>query len=264
MENINYDENKETENRKLEIVLNEENNNLRIGDMAPSFTANTTMGQINLNDYYGKWVILFSHPGDFTPVCTTEFIAFSKMNSEFEKRNAQLLGLSIDSNPSHLAWLQNIQSMTGIKVPFPLISDLDMKISRKYGMIAPNVSSTNTVRNVFFIDPSQKVRAILQYPMTNGRNIPEILRLLDALQMTDQNNVVTPANWLPGQPALNPAPKTYSELLNNINNSKELNCVEWYLCFDREFYQAPPFMPFAQNKMNTNQNQDFFQNNYRL
>lgn len=168
--------------------------------------------------------------GDFTPVCTTEFISFAKYFPEFEKRNTKLIGLSIDSNPSHLAWVFNIARMTGIQIPFPVIADLDMKISRLYGML-PDTSTTQTVRSVFIIDPEQKIRAILHYPKTNGRNIPEILRLLDALLISDKDNVATPAGWMPGQPVIVPPPKTYDELLERINNSAGYNCLDWYLCY---------------------------------
>ena len=141
-----------------------------IGMKAPDFEATTTFGKIKLSDYKGKWVVLFSHPGDFTPVCTTEFIAFSEANPKFEEMNAQLLGLSIDSNPSHLAWVNNIFENTGIEVPFPVIADRVGDIARLYGMVAPNVSNQETVRNVYIIDPNQVIRAILIYPLTNGRS----------------------------------------------------------------------------------------------
>lgn len=153
-----------------------ENNCIRIGMKAPDFSAATTFGPIKLSDYQGKWVVLFSHPGDFTPVCTTEFLAFSKAQPQFEARGAQLLGLSIDSNPSHLAWVYAIYVATGVQVPFPIIADRTGEIARLYGMMAPDVSRQETVRNVFFIDPEQTIRAILVYPLTNGRSIPEILR----------------------------------------------------------------------------------------
>lgn len=203
---------------------------------APNFIANTTMGPVKMSDYEGKWVVFFSHPGDFTPVCTTEFVAFSQANQEFLNRNAQLLGLSIDSNPSHLAWVHSIYNATGITVPFPLIADRMGEIARLYGMIAPDVSTQETVRNVYFIDPEQKIRAILVYPLTNGRSIPEILRLLTALQTTDTYNVVTPANWQPGQPTMIRAPKTYTGLVNREANSQQegLQCEDWYWCYNQQ------------------------------
>lgn len=171
------------------------NGNVRIGMQAPDFDADTTYGKIALSDYRGKWVVLFSHPGDFTPVCTTEMIAFSRANQEFETRNACLLGLSVDSNPSHLAWMYDIYLRTGVKIPFPIIADRNGAIARKYGMISSDVSNTETVRNVYIIDPEGIIRLILIYPMNVGRCIPEILRALEALQVAAQCKGATPANW---------------------------------------------------------------------
>ena len=171
------------------------NGNVKIGQQAPEFTAITTFGEISLKDYKGKWLILFSHPGDFTPVCTTEMIAFSRANQEFETRNACLLGLSVDSNPSHLAWMYDIYLRTGVKIPFPIIADRNGAIARKYGMISSDVSNTETVRNVYIIDPEGIIRLILIYPMNVGRCIPEILRALEALQVAAQCKGATPANW---------------------------------------------------------------------
>jgi len=198
---------------------------------APDFTAQTTLGNMKFSDLAGKWIVFFSHPGDFTPVCTTEIIAFAQMAPYFAKRNVMLLGLSIDSNPSHLAWIYNIYRQTGITVPFPVIADRDGSIARLYGMIAKDVSETETVRTVFIIDDKQIIRAMLYYPITNGRNIPEILRLIDALQTTDRENVATPVNWCPGQPVIVPGPKTYSELMERIKCPKGLQCMDWYLCY---------------------------------
>lgn len=213
-------------------------NHLNIGMKAPDFTAITTFGPIKMSDYKGKWVILFSHPGDFTPVCTTEFVAFSNAQPLFAEKNTQLIGLSIDSNPSHLAWTYAIYLTTGIQIPFPVIADRMGDIASLYGMLAPDASKQETVRNVFFIDPNQIIRAILIYPLTNGRSIPEILRLLTALQTTDRDHVVTPANWQPGQPALVPPPKTYDELLARQNDpaAQNLNCEDWFWCYK----QLPP------------------------
>ena len=203
-----------------------------LGEKAPNFKANTTCGPIELSDYTGKWVVLFSHPGDFTPVCTTEFIAFTNLAPEFDKRNTKLIGLSVDSNASHLAWVYNILQMTGVTIPFPIIEDRDMKIAKKYGMISESVSNISTVRTVFIIDDKQILRTILYYPLTTGRNIPEILRIVEALQTADKCKVVTPANWLPGTPVLLPPPKTYKELLERVNNcNKEYKCLDWYICF---------------------------------
>lgn len=205
---------------------------LSIGMQAPDFAAVTTFGTVKMSDFKGKWVVFFSHPGDFTPVCTTEFIAFSEAQQQFADRNTQLLGLSIDSNPSHLAWVYAIYLTTGVQVPFPVVADRMGDIARMYGMIAPDVSKQETVRNVFIIDPDQKIRAILIYPLTNGRSIPEILRLVTALQTSDQYHVVTPANWQPGQPVLVPPPQTYDALISRQNNpqSEGLTCRDWFLC----------------------------------
>ncbi len=180
----------------------------RVGEMAPSFEAVTTHGTLRLEDFKGSWLVLFSHPADFTPVCTTEFIAFSQAYPEFQKRGAELLGLSVDSVSSHIAWARNIQEKTGVKVPFPIIADLSKEVSIKYGMIHPGESKTETIRCVFIIDPDQVIRAILYYPLTTGRNISEILRIIDALQTTDKYGVATPANWQPGEKVIVPAPTT--------------------------------------------------------
>ncbi|MDD1673898.1 MAG: peroxiredoxin, partial [Methanomicrobiales archaeon] len=180
-----------------------------IGDLAPNFEAVTTHGKIKLSDYRSKkWVVLFSHPADFTPVCTTEFIAFSSAHDEFVKLNVQLLGLSIDSVHSHLAWVNNIKEKMGVKIPFPVIADLEMQVAKKYGMIHPGSSGTATVRAVFFIDDKGVLRAMVYYPLTNGRFIPEIIRLVKALQTTDKYGVATPANWQPGEKVVVPAPGT--------------------------------------------------------
>ncbi len=203
-----------------------------LGSKAPNFKTNTTFGPIKLSDYTGKWVVLFSHPGDFTPVCTTEFLAFAKYNDEFIKRNVQLIGLSVDSNSSHLAWVYNIFKLTGVEIPFPVIEDRDMKIANLYGMISEPMSATSTIRSVFIIDDKQILRTILYYPLTTGRNIPEILRIIEALQTSDRDNVATPANWLPGMPVILPYPKTYKELKAKIKDSNYDNsCLDWYLCF---------------------------------
>lgn len=215
-----------------EIMMN---GNVKIGEFAPEFEAVTTMGNIKLSDYKGKWVVLFSHPGDFTPVCTTEFIAFSKANTYFEKLNTCLIGLSIDSNASHLAWLYDIYLKTGIIVPFPVIADRSGEIARKYGMISNNISSTQTVRNVFIIDDKGIVRVVLVYPMNVGRCIPEILRIIEALQMSDRENASAPANWIPGQPVIVPSPNTFKELQERVESIKnDKNGINWYLSFKSE------------------------------
>lgn len=208
------------------------NGNVKIGQPAPNFNAITTMGNISLENYKDKWVVLFSHPGDFTPVCTTEMIAFSKANSYFERLNTCLIGLSIDSNPSHLAWMYDIYCKTGIVIPFPIIADRSGEIARKYGMIASNISNTSTVRNVFIIDDKQIVRAILVYPMNIGRNIPEILRIVRSLQVSDENDKMAPANWMPCEPMIMPMPQTFSDLQSRIKQiEQEKNGMSWYLSF---------------------------------
>ena len=212
-----------------EIMMN---GNVKIGMYAPEFEADTTMGKINLNQYKGKWIILFSHPGDFTPVCTTEIIAFSKANTYFEKLNTCLIGLSVDSNSSHLAWVYDIYCKTGVRVPFPIIADRNGSIARKYGMISNDVSTTETVRNVFIIDDKGVVRTILVYPMNIGRCIPEILRIVEALQTADNNNASTPVNWVPCEPIIIPAPKTFAQLEErNKQIQKDRNGMSWYLSF---------------------------------
>lgn len=208
------------------------NGNVKIGMAAPDFTANTTMGEISLKDYKGKWIILFSHPGDFTPVCTTEIIAFAKANTYFENMNAKLIGLSIDSNPSHLAWLYEIYQKTGIVIPYPIIADRNEEIARKYGMIASDVSTTQTVRNVFIIDDKGIIRLILVYPMNIGRNISEILRALNALQVSDENTLMAPANWVPCDPMIVPMPQTFDTLQERVAQEQaEKNGMSWYLSF---------------------------------
>ena len=208
------------------------NGTVKIGQHAPDFTAETTYGSVCLDDYKGKWLVLFSHPGDFTPVCTTEMIAFAQANHYFEKSNTSLLGLSIDSNPSHLAWMHDIYCMTRIVLPFPIIADRNGNIARKYGMISNDVSSTETVRNVFIIDNKGIVRTILVYPMNIGRFIPEVLRIIQALQASDCNNSPTPANWVPGQAVIQPIPRTYPLLQERLNHiEKNRNGMNWYLAF---------------------------------
>ena len=208
------------------------NGNVKIGQKAPEFDAITSFGPKSLNDYKGKWIVLFSHPGDFTPVCTTEMIAFARAYTYFQKLNTELLGLSIDSNPSHLAWIYDIYCRTGIELPFPIIADRSGQIARKYGMISNDVSTTETVRNVFIIDDKGIVRTIFVYPLNVGRFIPEIIRTVQALQMADCSKGSTAANWMPGQPVIVPAPKTFNELLERQNYINEnQNGISWYLSF---------------------------------
>lgn len=200
-----------------------------IGEPAPDFQALTTQGMVKLSDFKGKWVVIFSHPADFTPVCTTEFIAFSQVADELAKMNVQLMGLSIDSVHSHLAWVRNVKEKMGVEIPFPIIADLDMNVAKKYGMIHPGQSSTATIRTVFFIDDKGIMRAMIYYPLSNGRYIPEIIRLIKALQTTDKHGVATPANWQPGDKVVVPAPKDQKEM--NTRLSEGYECKDWYLCF---------------------------------
>ena len=208
------------------------NGNVKIGQRAPEFEANTTMGKVSLNDYAGKWLILFSHPGDFTPVCTTEMIAFTKAHTYFKQLNTELLGLSVDSNSSHLAWVYDIYCRTGIKISFPIIADRNGEIARRYGMISNDISNTETVRNVYIIDDKGIIRTILIYPMNVGRFIPEIIRLVQALQMADCAQGSTAANWIPNQPIIVSPPKTYEELVERVSEiENNRNGISWYLSF---------------------------------
>jgi peroxiredoxin (alkyl hydroperoxide reductase subunit C) len=201
----------------------------RIGEPAPAFEAATTHGVLKLDDFKGSWLVLFSHPADFTPVCTTEFIAFAEIYPELQKRGVELLGLSVDSTSSHIAWVRNVEEKTGVKIPFPIIADLNKEVSMAYGMIHPGQSKTETVRCVFIIDPNQIIRTILYYPLTTGRNMQEILRIIDALQTTDEHKVATPANWKPGDMVVVPPPST-QEMAEERVKQKEYECVDWYLC----------------------------------
>lgn len=200
-----------------------------IGEPAPEFSAETTQGPVKLSDYRGSWVVLFSHPADFTPVCTTEFMAFSKIAPELEAMNVRLIGLSIDSVHSHLAWVHNIREKMGVTVTFPIIADLTMRIAKSYGMIHEGQSSTAAIRAVFFIDPEGILRAMIYYPLSNGRYMPEIVRLIRALQTTDKYGVATPANWQPGDKVVVSAPKTAEEMEKRLQQGYE--CKDWYLCF---------------------------------
>jgi len=198
----------------------------RIGELAPDFTAKTTHGPRSLEDYRGKWLVLFSHPADFTPVCTTEFIAFARNYDRFRTLNCELLGLSVDSNYAHIAWIRNIKEKFGVDVPFPVIEDLSMKVAHDYGMIQPGASDTSTVRATFFIDPEAKIRALVYYPMTNGRSVEEFLRLLEALQTSDAHAVSTPEGWKPGEKVIVPTPATTTDADARIKAGYET--ADWY------------------------------------
>lgn len=200
----------------------------RLNEAAPNFQVKTTHGTRELSDYSGKWLILFSHPADFTPVCTTEFIAFAKAHPEFKKLNCELLGLSIDSTFSHLAWVRNIEEKFGVSIPFPIIEDLSMTVAHAYGMIMPGASDTSAVRTTFVIDPEGILRAMVYYPMSNGRSIAEFLRLLQALQLSDAHNVATPEGWQPGDQVIVPPPSTVEAVETRLKENHD--CVDWYFC----------------------------------
>lgn len=195
---------------------------------APDFEAKTTHGVKKLSDYRGKWLVLFSHPADFTPVCTTEFMAFAKRHGEFQALNCDLLGLSIDSLFSHIAWTGNIKEKFGVEIPFPIIEDLSMKVANAYGMIQPGEADTSAVRATFVIDPEGVLRAMVYYPMSNGRSIDEFLRLVKALQTSDQHGVATPENWQPGDKVIVPPPVSSSAAEARVNEGYE--CTDWYFC----------------------------------
>jgi len=211
-----------------EEIEEEKKGFLRLGEVVPDFEAVTTHGKIKLSDFKGKWVILFSHPADFTPVCTTEFVAFAKIHEELVKRNVKLIGLSIDSVYSHIAWVRRIKEKLGVEIPFPVIADLDMKVANLFGMIHPGMSSTAAVRTVFFIDPEMKLRAMIYYPLNVGRNMNEILRVIDALQTADKYKVALPANWRPGDAVIVPPPGTQEDAEKRLQEGYE--CIDWFLC----------------------------------
>ena len=224
-----------------EIKLNENTERMpMIGDPAPEFRAMTTMGKVNFpQDYKGSWVVLFSHPADFTPVCTTEFIGFSKMAEEFAALNTKLIGLSIESLHSHLAWSRSIENIDldgngPVKVKFPIIADISMEVAKKYGMLQ-TVAKTQTIRAVFIVDPEGYIRTILYYPMSTGRNLPEIKRIIVALQKHDEDNVSTPANWQPGDNVIIGAPLTLEEAEARMaDESEDLVKYDWYLTMKKD------------------------------
>ncbi len=209
----------------------------RIGDKAPEFKAITTQGEINFPaDYKDKWVILFSHPADFTPVCTSEFMTFARRENEFEALNCKLVGLSIDGLYSHIAWLRTIKEkieykgMKNIEVNFPLIEDITMEIAKKYGMIQPGESSTKAVRAVFFIDPKAMIRAIIYYPLSLGRNFDELKRALIAMQTADKYSIATPADWQPGDDVIVPTAGSCGVAKYRMENKEEMTCYDWFFC----------------------------------
>lgn len=201
----------------------------RIGDKAPDFETVTTEGPIKFHDWKkDKWAILFSHPADFTPVCSTELTEFARRNKEFDQRNTKLIGLSIDSIHSHLAWRENLKQILDVEINYPIIADLDTKVAQKYGLLHPNESQTATVRAVFVIDPKHTVRAIIYYPLNVGRNIDEVVRLLDALQTTDKHSVAAPVNWKPGDKVIVPPPKSVADVEERAKH-KEYERLDFYL-----------------------------------
>ncbi|MGD9580384.1 MAG: peroxiredoxin [Vampirovibrionia bacterium] len=211
-----------------------------IGEKAPSFEADTTQGKIHFpQDFQGKWVILFSHPADFTPVCTTEFMTFATMEKEFEELNCKLIGLSIDSHYSHIAWLRTIRErieykgMKNVEVRFPVIADLKMDVAKKFGMVQPGESDVSAVRAVFFIDPETKVRALMYYPLSLGRNFQEIKRALIAMQVADEHQVATPADWQPGDDVIVPPPGSCGVAEDRVNTADQegIKCLDWFMCF---------------------------------
>ena len=211
-----------------------------IGEAAPAFKAATTQGPISFpEDYKGKWVILFSHPADFTPVCTTEFMTFASMEKEFDALNCKLIGLSIDSHYSHIAWLRTIKEkivykgMKNVEVNFPVIADLKMDVARKFGMVQDSESDVSAVRAVFIIDPNAKVRALMYYPLSTGRNFAELKRLLIALQTSDKHGVATPADWQPGEDVIVPPPGSCGTAKDRVEGADKagIKCLDWFMCF---------------------------------
>ena len=209
----------------------------RIGDKAPEFKAVTTQGEINFpQDYKGDWVILFSHPADFTPVCTSEFMTFASLENKFAKANCKLVGLSIDGLYSHIAWLRSIKEkieykgMKNVEVKFPLIEDITMNVANKYGMVQPNEDTTKAVRAVFFIDPNGIIRAIIYYPLSLGRNFDELYRVIIALQTADEFGIATPADWRPGDDVIVGPAGSCGTAQDRMDGKEEMDCKEWYFC----------------------------------
>ena len=201
----------------------------RIGDLAPDFKALTTQGELELSKWQdGKWVILFSHPADFTPVCSTELTEFARRSAEFDQLNTKLIGLSIDSIHSHMAWRENLKAILGVSINYPMIADIDMKVSKLYGMLHDNASATATVRAVFLIDPKRVVRALVYYPLNVGRNIDEVVRLQTGLQTADKHGCACPVNWKPGDKVIVPPPKNETELAER-DSHKEYERIDFYL-----------------------------------
>jgi peroxiredoxin (alkyl hydroperoxide reductase subunit C) len=212
----------------------------RIGDKAPAFKAVTTQGEINFPDQYaGSWVILFSHPADFTPVCTSEFMTFATMEKQFEEANCKLVGLSVDGLYSHIAWLRTIKEkieykgMKNVEVTFPLIEDITMEVAKKYGMIQPGEATTKAVRAVFVIDPKGIIRTIIYYPLSLGRNFDELYRVVVALQTADAFGIATPADWRPGDDVIVPPAGSCGVAKDRMAGKEEMKCYDWFFCTKR-------------------------------
>jgi peroxiredoxin (alkyl hydroperoxide reductase subunit C) len=202
----------------------------RIGEPAPDFEARSSHGPVRLSQYKGRWLMLFSHPNDFTPVCTTEIMEFARRYPEFQKRGIDLLGLSVDGVPAHIAWMNNMAEMLGKPIPFPIIADVDMTVAKLYGMIHPGDALTETVRAVFFIDDVGMVRALLYYPLSTGRSVDELLRVFDSLQVKSRSNYATPVDWHPGEPVVVPAPASLDQVETpEAARAKGLDYRAWYL-----------------------------------
>jgi peroxiredoxin (alkyl hydroperoxide reductase subunit C) len=209
----------------------------RIGEAAPEFKAVTTQGNINFpSDYTGNWVILFSHPADFTPVCTSEFMTFASLEQKFAEANCKLVGLSVDGLYSHIAWLRTIKEkieykgMKDVEVKFPLIEDITMEVAKKYGMIQPGESNTKAVRAVFFIDPKGIIRAIIYYPLSLGRNFDELYRALIAMQTADAFSIATPADWVPGDDVIVPPAGSCGTAKDRMDGKEDMKCYDWFFC----------------------------------
>ncbi|MBK8979111.1 MAG: peroxiredoxin [Planctomycetes bacterium] len=197
-----------------------------LNEPAPDFEARTTQGSRRLEDYAGRWLVLFSHPADFTPVCTSEFVAFARHWQQFQELECDLLGLSVDSAYSHIAWLRAIRERFGVEIPFPIVEDVAMRVARRYGMVHPGASDTSTVRATFVIDPDGMLRAMLYYPLSTGRSIPEILRLVRALRTAAEHRMATPESWQPGDPVVEPPPETFAA--SDASPPIGGECVDWY------------------------------------
>lgn len=230
--------------KEIEFVVEKEYNKMPlIGEKAPEFEARSTQGDINFpEDFKGQWVILFSHPADFTPVCTTEFITFANMAEEFKALNTALVGVSVDGLYSHIAWLRTIQEkiewkgMKNVEVKFPLIDDVSMNVAKKFGMIQPGESTTEAVRAVFVIDPNGIIRTILYYPLSTGRNFDEIKRIVIALQKADNDNCATPADWRPGDDVIVPPAGSCGTAKDRVegDDNQVDYCLDWFMCFRKE------------------------------